>query len=131
MALNKIVISIQAAPLDRVLCLAYSDGSIEYRDRASLAESFTEGNMEKFSHISQVGFSFTNDEPSKFQESGTVTILRHHLLGLQIAFSPNHSSLVQIGSDNRLKWRTLRHRLDQGGTEFERGKENSKIDTSN
>jgi mediator of RNA polymerase II transcription subunit 16, fungi type len=60
---NKVVIFVQAVALDRILCFAYSDGSFEYRDRASLAEAFTEGGLDRFIHLSQIGFSYDDDEP--------------------------------------------------------------------
>ena len=60
---NKVVIFVQAVALDRILCFAYSDGSFEYRDRASLAETFTEGGPDRFIHLSQIGFSYEDDEP--------------------------------------------------------------------
>jgi mediator of RNA polymerase II transcription subunit 16, fungi type len=60
---NKVVIFVQAVALDRILCFAYSDGSFEYRDRASLAETFTEGGPDRFIHLSQIGFSYEDEEP--------------------------------------------------------------------
>lgn len=51
--------------LDRVLCFAYSDGSFEYRDRASLAETFAEGGPARFIHLSQVEFRYEDDESCK------------------------------------------------------------------
>lgn len=60
---NKVVVFFQAVALDRILCFAYSDGSFEYRDRASLAETFTEGVLDHFIHLSQIGFSYEDDEP--------------------------------------------------------------------
>ena len=60
---NKVVIFVQAVALDRILCFAYSDGSFEYRDRATLAEMFTEGGPDRFIHLSQIGFSYEDDEP--------------------------------------------------------------------
>jgi mediator of RNA polymerase II transcription subunit 16, fungi type len=62
---NKVVIFVQAVALDRILCFAYSDGSFEYRDRASLAESFTEGGPDRFIHLSQIGFSYEDEEPCR------------------------------------------------------------------
>jgi mediator of RNA polymerase II transcription subunit 16 len=60
---NKVVTFVQTVALDRILCFAYSDGSFEYRDRASLAETFTEGGPDRFIHLSQIGFSYEDDEP--------------------------------------------------------------------
>jgi mediator of RNA polymerase II transcription subunit 16 len=68
---NKVVVNVQSIALDRVLCFAYSDGSFEYRERESLAETFNAGSFERFIHISQTGFSFTDEEPCKRSESSS------------------------------------------------------------
>lgn len=57
----------EAICFERIICFAYSDGSVEYRDRSSLAELFTQGGEDKFSHISQIGFTYNGYEPSKCQ----------------------------------------------------------------
>lgn len=61
--INKIVVFIKSIALDRIIFFAFSDGSIEYRDRISLAETFTEGNVDKFTHMPQIGFSYADEEP--------------------------------------------------------------------
>ncbi len=63
---NKIFLAVHSVSLDRILCFLYSDGSIEYRDRISLSEIYAEGNLERFSHLAQIGFSFQDDEPCKY-----------------------------------------------------------------
>jgi mediator of RNA polymerase II transcription subunit 16 len=64
-SVNKVALSIEGFVFDRILAFAYSDGSIEYRDRSSLAELFMEGNLQRFSHLSQTGFSYDDEEPCK------------------------------------------------------------------
>lgn len=60
---NKVVIAVQPAALDKMVCFAFSDGSFEYRDRITMAESYTNENLERFSHLSRVGFSYSDEEP--------------------------------------------------------------------
>jgi mediator of RNA polymerase II transcription subunit 16 len=49
--------------IGKVLFLAYADGSIEYRDRLTMNETFHDGDLERVWHLSQIGFSYTEDEP--------------------------------------------------------------------
>jgi mediator of RNA polymerase II transcription subunit 16, fungi type len=60
---NKVVLHVQSVALDGILCFIYSDGSFEYRERATLAETFPEPGFDRITHISQAGFSYTDDEP--------------------------------------------------------------------
>jgi mediator of RNA polymerase II transcription subunit 16 len=49
--------------LGKVIFLAYADGSVEYRDRLTMTETFNDGDLERVWHLSQIGFSYTEDEP--------------------------------------------------------------------
>jgi mediator of RNA polymerase II transcription subunit 16 len=53
----------------RVIFLAHSDGSVEYRDRASMEETFNDGNLDEVWHLSQIGFTYPEDEPCRIQTS--------------------------------------------------------------
>ncbi|OBT52775.1 hypothetical protein VE04_06832 [Pseudogymnoascus sp. 24MN13] len=99
---NKVVIWIEAIYFERIICFGYSDGSVEYRDRTSLAELFTLGGLDKFSHISQIGFTYNGYEPS--------------LVG---ALSPTHLSVVQKGCDGKIKWNPLVYNMGEIGTSLE------------
>ncbi|KFY20265.1 hypothetical protein V491_03862 [Pseudogymnoascus sp. VKM F-3775] len=99
---TKVVIWIEAICFERILCFAYSDGSVEYRDRTTLAELSTIGGADKFSHISQIGFTYNGYEPS--------------LVG---ALSPTHLSVVQKGCDGKIKWSPLTYNMGDIGTSLE------------
>jgi mediator of RNA polymerase II transcription subunit 16 len=60
---NKITIAIEPINQGKVIFFAFSDGSVEYRDRVSMAEIFNDGDLEKVWHLSQIGFSYTEDDP--------------------------------------------------------------------
>lgn len=77
---GKVIITVDSVALDRILCFCYSDGTIEYRDRSTLSELFMEGGPDKFSHISQVGFSFNDDEPCKHRASYVFIIFPSNIL---------------------------------------------------
>lgn len=62
---NKIVVAIEAMNHGRVIVFAYSDSSVEYRDRANMMETFNDGNLDRVWHLSQIGFSYTEDEPCR------------------------------------------------------------------
>jgi mediator of RNA polymerase II transcription subunit 16 len=63
---NKITIAIEAINQGKVIFFAFSDGSVEYRDRVSMAEIFSDGDLEKVWHLSQIGFSYTEDDPCMY-----------------------------------------------------------------
>jgi mediator of RNA polymerase II transcription subunit 16 len=59
---NKILLAIQPINLGRVLFFMYSDSSVEYRDRTTMAETFTDHDLDRVWHLSQIGFSYLEDE---------------------------------------------------------------------
>ena len=50
--------------LGKVIFFAFSDGSVEYRDRTTMVEMFNDNDLERVWHLSQIGFSYAEDEPS-------------------------------------------------------------------
>ena len=40
-----------------VVCFTYSDGSVEFRDRFTMAELYTEVNMNRINSILEAGFT--------------------------------------------------------------------------
>jgi hypothetical protein len=59
----------QPMNLGKVICFAYSDSSVDYRDRATMSETFNDGDLNRVSHLSQIGFSYTEDEPCRTSHS--------------------------------------------------------------
>ncbi|KAK4195172.1 putative mediator of RNA polymerase II transcription subunit 16 [Triangularia verruculosa] len=96
----KIIISIQATTiqLGKVICVTFSDGTIQYRDRLTMAEVFNEHNTDTINSPHQVGFQFEDPTPC-----------------LQVAFSPNNFSFTQICEDGTLKWNKLRYTMGELG----------------
>ncbi|KUJ20418.1 mediator of RNA polymerase-like protein II transcription subunit 16 [Mollisia scopiformis] len=99
---NKIAIGLEPMNHGKVIFFAYSDGSIEYRDRFDMSETFNDGNLERVWHLSQIGFTYPEDEPC-----------------LQIAFSPSYCSIVQLKGDGKVQWQHLDYRLGDLGTSAE------------
>jgi len=62
---SKIFIALDTMNLGRVVFLAYADGSVEYRDRFTMTETFNDGDLERVWHLSQIGFSYPDDEPCR------------------------------------------------------------------
>jgi len=60
---NKIIIALETMNIGKVLFLAYADGSVEYRDRLTMTETFNDGDLDRVWHLSQIGFSYPNDDP--------------------------------------------------------------------
>lgn len=96
---SKIAIGMEPMNHGRVLFFAYSDGSVEYRDRMDMSETFNDGNLERVWHLAQIGFTYAEDEPC-----------------LQVAFSPSSCSLVQLKNDGKVSWQRLDYRLGDLGT---------------
>lgn len=102
---NKVILSIDVTSFGRELHIAYSDGSIEYRDRATLAE--ISGGLDRFTHLSQLGYGYADIEPCMFFYIQTHEVLT--VVVLQIAFSTTNLSYAQIGLDGKVKWKCLEY----------------------
>jgi hypothetical protein len=77
---NKTLLAITSMNLGKVVCFAYSDSSVEYRDRTTMLETFNDGDIDKVWHLSQIGFSYTEDEPCKVQSCFWSTFLTYRRL---------------------------------------------------
>ncbi|KAH6650006.1 mediator complex, subunit Med16 [Chaetomium tenue] len=99
--LPKVVVAVTTTQFGRVLCFAFSDGTVQYRNRFTMDEIYNELNTDSIMHPLQVGFHFVNDTPC-----------------LQVAFSPTNCSFVQIGEDSTIKWNRLHHPMENSETEF-------------
>lgn len=97
---NKIAITMQPMNLGKIIFFAYSDSSVEYRDRTTMTETtFTDGDLDKVHHLSQIGFSYAEDEPC-----------------LQATLSPSYCSVVQIRNDGKVKWKQLDYHMGDIGS---------------
>lgn len=88
---HKIIISITTVQAGKVICIAFSDGTVQYRDRSTMAETYNEINHSEVMTLHQVGFHFAEERPS-----------------LQVAFSPTNSSFAHLCEDGKIKWNGLR-----------------------
>lgn len=59
----KIVVTVQTMHFSRVVCFAFSDGSVQYRDRFTMNEIYHEQNTDVIASPLHVGFRFVNDSP--------------------------------------------------------------------
>jgi len=64
--MNKVMVALDTMNIGKVLFFAYSDGSVEYRDRLTMAETFNDGDLDRVWHLSQIGFSYPDDEPCAY-----------------------------------------------------------------
>ena len=76
--LPKVVVTVTTAQFGRVLCFAFSDGTIQYRDRFTMNELYSEPDTDSIMHPLQVGFHFVNDTPCEH----TFRALCHHHIGV-------------------------------------------------
>ncbi|KAL2158527.1 hypothetical protein VTH06DRAFT_4294 [Thermothelomyces fergusii] len=96
--LSKVVVTVTTTQSGRVLCFAFSDGTVQYRNRFTMEEIYHEPDTESIMHPLQVGFQFTNDTPC-----------------LQVAFSPTNCSFVQLCEDWTVRWNRLHYPLEDEG----------------
>jgi mediator of RNA polymerase II transcription subunit 16 len=61
----KVIISIHVMQLGKVICFAFSDGTVQYRDRHTMSEIYNEPNIETVMSPLQVGFQFAEEKPCK------------------------------------------------------------------
>ena len=118
---NKIVLAIQPMNLGKVIFFAYSDSSVEYRDRVTMAETLNDGDLNRVWHLSQVGFTYAEDDPCECHVLLTL-MASDFSKGLQVALSPSYSSVVQIRNDGKVKWKHLEYHLGDIGSSMEDGK---------
>lgn len=91
---NKVIIGVNLINFGKVLCFSYNDGSVEYRDRFTMAELYREPNLDRINSVFDAGFS-QSGEPSC----------------LQTAFSPTNFSFVQLCEDGKVKWHSINYTL--------------------
>lgn len=89
---NKLVISVQTLQHGRVVCFFFSDGTVQYRDRFTFEEVFSEPNPSRIVSLQHAGFQFTDPTPC-----------------LAATLSPTNSSFAQVGEDGKVKWNNLKY----------------------
>ena len=63
MVFNKVITGLQTITQGKVVCITFADGTLEYRDRLTMAEIYTEPATDRIMSLHQVGFSFTDPSP--------------------------------------------------------------------
>lgn len=59
----KIILSIHTMQFGKVICFAFSDGTVQYRDRLTMNEIYHEHDTNKIMNPHQVGFQFAEETP--------------------------------------------------------------------
>lgn len=91
---NKVVIGVTLTRLNTAMCITYSDGTIEYRDRTTLNPLWTEVNLDRINSIHEAGFTHSGEQSC-----------------LQAAVSATLASVVQVCEDNSIKWHSVAYTL--------------------
>lgn len=125
--LPKVVVNLTTAQFGRVLCFAFSDGTVQYRNRLTMEEIYNEPDTESIMHPLQVGFRYTNDTPCEQPSVLCIRItavwcLVNLLPGLQVAFSPTNCSFVQLCEDLTVKWNRLHYQTDDPTASLQSGR---------
>lgn len=63
---NKLIVGIQPITQGKVICITFADGTVEYRDRLTMAETYNEPSPDRVMSLTQAGFSFMDPTPSKY-----------------------------------------------------------------
>ncbi|KND89513.1 Mediator of RNA polymerase II transcription subunit 16 [Tolypocladium ophioglossoides CBS 100239] len=96
--IDKAVVGFQAIQFGKVLVLAMSDGTVEYRDRFTFDEVYAAEDLTKVMNLREVGWAYTDDGPCQ-----------------QVAFSPTHCSMIQMGDDGQVRWSKLHYPMGDIG----------------
>ena len=86
-----------------------------------MTETFNDGDLDRVWHLSQIGFSYTEDEPCKWRSDIHRKSASNVLKGLQVALSPSYCSIVQIRNDGKVKWKQLDYHMGEIGTSMDDG----------
>ncbi|KAL4730579.1 Mediator of RNA polymerase II transcription subunit 16 [Fusarium chlamydosporum] len=89
---NKVVVALHTLSFGKTVVLAFADGTVEYHDRQTFDELYTTQELDKVMNLRQVGWAFADEGPCQ-----------------QVAFSPTHCSMVQMGEDGKIKWNKLHY----------------------
>ena len=118
----KIVISVSTMQQSKVVCFVFSDGTVQYRDRATMRELYNEPDLNNIMSLHQVGFQFTNDTPCKTGSDNDNSLyfpLTPRSIGLQAAFSPTGCSIAQICEDGEVKWNSMYYPMEDINTSMQ------------
>lgn len=108
---NKIVTGVEVVTLGKVVCLTYYDGSVDYRDRLTMAELYTEPNWDRINATVETGFTLSGEPGCKFHRWTWQELELTIYPGLQTALSPTNLSLVQLSDDGAVKWHEMKYTL--------------------
>ena len=62
---DKIIVSMQTIQYGKVICIAFSDGTLHYRDRFTMAEIYHEIDVNRIMTLTQVGFRYPDSVPCR------------------------------------------------------------------
>ncbi|KAJ4417102.1 Mediator of RNA polymerase II transcription subunit 16 [Gnomoniopsis sp. IMI 355080] len=96
--INKIIVSIDTVTHGKIICLGFSDGTVQYRDRMTMAEIYHEEHQSHIMTLQQAGFHFPEEKPS-----------------LQTSFSSNNCAFAQLCENGKVKWNCLQYPVAQIG----------------
>ena len=96
---NKVVLSVQQNISSTGFASAFGDGTVEFRDRASLKAITIDDDPQAISSMTQVGFSFLPDEPC-----------------LHVALSPNLCQAVCFDMEGHSRLKTMQYTQGPLGT---------------
>ncbi|KAM0564218.1 hypothetical protein ACHAPJ_000428 [Fusarium lateritium] len=99
---NKVVVAFHTTSFGKILVLAFADGTVEYRDRLTFEELYTNQELNKVMNLRQIGWTFADEGPCQ-----------------QVAFSPTYCSMVQMGEDGKVKWNKLHYPLGDIGNSMQ------------
>lgn len=97
--IDKVILSIETSLHGKIICLGFSDGTVQYRERSTMAEILPEEQTSKITILQQAGFHFAEEKPS-----------------LQTSFSPNLCAFAQICENGQISWNSLQYPAEQIGS---------------
>jgi mediator of RNA polymerase II transcription subunit 16 len=109
--MNKVVTGVNSVRMGTAICFSFSDGTVEYRDRATMNELWTEINLDRINSIHEAGFAQGGEPSCKRSSVDQLKCLPTRIIGLQTAISPTTCSIVQMCEDGSMKWHGVTYSL--------------------
>ena len=93
---NKVIIAIHVIQFGKVISIAFSDGSVEYRERSTMQEVYTEPSLERVMTLHQVGYTYADDAPCESHLCSYLTLETRVLTYLQACKLPFHRQTAPL-----------------------------------
>jgi mediator of RNA polymerase II transcription subunit 16, fungi type len=111
LTIRKAILAIERVNSSTTIAISYGDGSIEFRDRSSMAPIIANEEFNRVSSMPQAGFAFPTDDPCKSACQPVQEGILNTVAGLHTALSPNHCLAIGVDADGEAKLKVMEYTL--------------------